>query len=234
MRRSSVCALAAALVAGNFACKKDADEKGGLPPSEEWEAPSDPGPAPTVEAPQAAAADQAAAREPSDPQVGMRSNPHADKGADPHAGMGADPHAGLGLKPGSVAEHGLPSDDPNRPIDESKFLAGTITVGDDLAKRVKPGSVVFLSVHRFDPKTQGPSGAPLATEKLAAAQFPASFRLTERNAMGGGRFSGEVVITAWTDQDRDAISKQPGDLLGRVKASIPADGLRLMLDTVLE
>jgi hypothetical protein len=35
------------------------------------------------------------------------------------------------------------------------------------------------------------------------------------------------------DQDSDAISKQPGDVTGQVKATIPSEKLVLVLDTVL-
>ena len=50
---------------------------------------------------------------------------------------------------------------------------------------------------------------------------------------GGTGFAGDVVVTARYDQDGDALSKQPGDVSGEVKATIPADKLDLALDTVL-
>jgi hypothetical protein len=49
----------------------------------------------------------------------------------------------------------------------------------------------------------------------------------------GTEFSGDVLVIAWIDRDGDAISKQPGDVEGRVKAKIPSQGLVLQLDTIL-
>ena len=36
------------------------------------------------------------------------------------------------------------------------------------------------------------------------------------------------------DQDGDAISKQPGDVMGQVKVKVPADNVTLFLDDVLQ
>jgi len=222
-------ASAVALLLASTACRKSDTE--GMPPAKSWEAPDENAADPEVEAPVAAAAVKSAGDEPG---AGTGDNPHAGMGDNPHAGMGDNPHAGLGAGAAAGAGHGAPGSDPSRPVDESKFLAGTITASADIASRIKPGSVVFLSVHRFDPDAEGPTGSALATAKLDSATFPAKFRLTGRNAMGGGGFEGDVVISAWTDQDHDAISKQPGDVIGRVRATIPADNLELKLDTVLE
>jgi hypothetical protein len=35
------------------------------------------------------------------------------------------------------------------------------------------------------------------------------------------------------DQDADAISKQPGDVTGQIRVKIPAENVKLSLDTVL-
>jgi hypothetical protein len=165
-----------------------------------------------------------------DPHAGMGMNdPHAGMGMnDPHAGMGVnDPHAGMGM----TGPGGLPPPDPNRPIDPNKFLRGTIRLGPQAGGKAPPG-VIFLSVRPAD--AQGnPAGPPLAVDILPAGAFPIAFDLSEAKAMiGGTAFAGDVVVIARLDQDQDVDTRQPGDLSGRVRATIPAQGLELVLDTV--
>ena len=44
---------------------------------------------------------------------------------------------------------------------------------------------------------------------------------------------GEVVLSAWTDQDGEGQTKQPGDVMGEVITKIPDESLRVVLDTVV-
>ncbi len=211
--RTLVLFAAIATVAG---CSKESkDSSAGLPPAQDWR---DPASAPAI--PQGGMGD---------PHAGM-GNPHGG----PHGGM-ADPHAGMADPTGvDVAAMGLPPPDPARARDSSKFLKGTIQPAAGLRDTIKAGSVVFVSVKRPDPKTGEPTGMPLAVERLEA-NWPLWFHISEEQQMiGGTDFSGEVVITAWTDQDQDAISKSPGDLTGSVRATIPAENLKLELDTVVQ
>ena len=148
-----------------------------------------------------------------------------------------DVHAGLGGgHPGGadVGQMGLPPPDPNRQIDPNKYLRGQIHPTDATKARIPSGGVIFLAVKRADPKTGEPTGAPMAVERLTATGWPLEFNLTEAQAMiGGTGFAGDVVVTARYDQDGDALSKQPGDVAGEVKATIPADKLDLPLGSVL-
>ncbi len=171
-------------------------------------------------------------------------NPHA--AVNPHAGMAMNPHGGaMGAAPGGgmpgqgqgqgvdVEALGLESPDPNRAIDPNKFLQGTIQPSQAMASKIPPAAVLFLSAKRKDPASNKGIGAPLAVAKYTANKWPVAFRLTEEDAMiKGTAFSGEVVISAWFDQDQDAMSKQSGDVLGSVVAKIPAKGLVLTLDTL--
>ena len=214
MRALGVIVLACVWMAG--ACSKSSEEKKhqGLPPAESWQTPggSDGG---------------------ANPHAGM-ANPHG--GANPHAGM-ANPHGGAANPHGGgtdVTQLGLQPPDPERAIDSDKFLKGTMKPTGETKARIPPGSVIFLSVKRADPTTGQPTGAPLAVQRLQLATWPLWFQLTEADAMvSGTAFEGDVVITAWSDQDQDAISKQPGDVRGEVRAKIPSDGLELVLDTVI-
>jgi hypothetical protein len=80
-----------------------------------------------------------------------------------------------------------------------------------------------------------PAGTPIAVDRLTATgSWPLAFRITEAKAMvQGTAFGGPVVVSAWYDQDGEAMRKQPGDVSGQVRASIPADGLVVTLDTLV-
>jgi hypothetical protein len=149
-----------------------------------------------------------------------------------------DVHAGLGGgHPGGadVGQMGLPAPDPSRTIDPNKYLRGQIHPTAATKAKIPAGGVIFIAVKRADPKTGAPiDGPPMAVERLTATGWPLAFELTEAQAMiGGTGFAGDVVVTARYDQDGDALSKQPGDVAGQVKATIPADKLDLPLDSVL-
>jgi hypothetical protein len=239
-------------------CSKDESKNyRGLPPAESWQAPS---PASASAAGSAAAqggmGDPHAGLDMNNPHAGLdMNNPHGGMGmGDPHAGLDMnDPHAGLdmnnphggmgmgnphaGLSDGGVdvTQLGLQPPDPDRAIDPGKFLKGTIKPSAETKARIAPGAVIFLSVKRADPTTGQPTGAPLAVQRVSLSAWPLWFELTEADAMvSGTAFDGDVVITAWSDQDQDAIGKQPGDVQGQVRTKIPAKDLTLVLDKVVQ
>jgi hypothetical protein len=198
---------------------------------------------------------------PPTPPPGMM-NPHGGGGGghanDPHAGLGVDPtdpHAGLGIGPvgGSggmgnphgadnphgaggpdVTQLGLPAPDPNRKIDPTRFVKGSIKIHEKARTRTKPGTALFLMVKRAG-ADGSPTGAPLAVEKLewnAAGEL--TFALTEAQAMvAGTELVGDVVVSARYDQDSDAISKEPGDITGSTRVTLPAENVTIVLDTIL-
>jgi hypothetical protein len=214
MSRVTVLALALAAIAS---CEKK-NENTGLPPAPQWHGSGGGGGAGGPIAP-------------SDPHAGVDMG--GGGGGDPHAGMdmggGGDPHAGMNMG-GGMAGAGP---DPNRPIDPNIYLRGTISVAPALKAKVAAGGAVFLSVKRPDPATGEGVGMPLAVAKVVLVPDGFAFDLTEKDAMmSGTQLSGEVVITARYDQDSDAFSKQPGDVSGKVKATVPAKDLKIVLDTV--
>lgn len=208
-------ALYALLVAGALvvtpSCKKNDDPNRDLPPATTWQDPA----APSLGSPMARG------------HMGMG-------GADPHGGgMPMDSvHAGLSAGGGGD----VTSPDPTRPIDESKYLQGEIVAADSIQASLPANTVIYLSVKMADPKTKEPMGAPLAVHRIDATSWPVPFKLTERHQMrrGDAPFDGEVVVLAWTDQDGEAQTKQPGDVVGQIVATIPGDDLRLVLDTVIQ
>ena len=221
-------AIWAACVVTAAGCSKKTQD--GLPPATEWQT-----------APANAAADEPVPQFTPPPGMVRRpQNPHTglDMGGDgdpsnPHAGLdmgGGNPHTGGGT---DVTKLGLSAPDPDRPIDPSHRIAGTITVDAKAKAQVQSGTSVFLVVKRAGADGQ-PSGPPLAVDKLTWSGDGMAFELTEEQAMVAGTdLAGDVVVMARYDQDSDALSKQPGDVTGQVKVKIPADHVVLVLDTVL-
>lgn len=188
---------------------------GDKPVADTWEDPEAPGAGDgTGLAPPETAPDHGGGLPPGHPDIG-------GGGGDPGGGGGGDMQA---MAP-----------DPDRPIDMSKFLRGAVTVAPAVKDKVPTTGVMFLSV-----RTPGPDGKPMPGSIPIAVDvidplpaFPYAFDLHEGKAMiNGTTFVGDVVIVARIDQDGDADSRQPGDLVGRVLATIPADKLTLTLDTI--
>lgn len=229
------CAIWAALAVLATGCSKKSQDV--VPPASEWQtaagaasAPAAPDPDPDEVIPHFTPPPGMTAKE-SDPHAGLdmsgASNPHAglDMNGD---GEPDDPHAGT-----DVTKLGLAAPDPDRPIDPSHRITGTINIDARARDKVKPGTSVFLIVKRAGPDG-APSGPPLAVDKLTWTGDGMAFELTEEQAMVAGTdLSGDVVVMARYDQDTDALTRQPGDVTGQVRVKIPAEHVKLTLDTVL-
>lgn len=200
------------------ACKKEKAQ--GLPPAQEWSAstntlPPAPGPAGSA-------------------------NPHGGGAANPHGGMdmgnphgGGDPHAGMDMGGAGAGVPPLPPPDPNRAIDPTQRVSGTIKVHAKAKDRVKPGGAVFITVKAAGPDG-APAGPPLAVDKLTWGGTDLPFTMTEAQSMiAGTKLEGNVVVTARFDQDSDALSKQPGDVVGTARVKVPADNVTVTLDEIL-
>jgi hypothetical protein len=230
--RCVIWAAAAGALAAAGCSKKSQD---GLPPASEWQGAQGEGSAP-------------AAPEPDPPIPHVTPPPGmVGKATDPHAGLdlggASNPHAGLDMSGdgepdnphggADVTRLGLEAPDPDRPIDPSHRVAGTITVDPKAGAKLTPGTSVFLIVKRAGPDG-APLGPPLAVDKLTWTGDGMAFELTEAQAMVAGTdLSGDVVVMARYDQDSDAGTKQPGDITGQVRVKLPAEHVQLTLDTVL-
>jgi hypothetical protein len=221
--------LSAAVLLAFPACKKDKSE--GLPPAQEWSANTNTLPA----APQPNAGGNS-------PHAGMGAgnNPHAGiAGApnDPHAGLdmsgagggATDPHAGMNMNPhggGAPAAGGAK-------IDPTHKVSGTIKVHPKAKDRVPAGGVIFVIVKQAGPDG-APVGMPLAVDKLTWQKDELKFEVTEANAMNPGTvMAGDVVVTVRYDNDGEARSKNPGDVVGNVRVKVPAENVTITLDEVL-
>jgi hypothetical protein len=217
-------------IAALTACGRDKKSQDGLPPAQEWKQDStgamvQTGPTPgTQPAP------------PPGMKPAMGGSPHGAMGNDPHAGLGidpADPHAGMGSEGTDVAAMGLPSPDPNRPIDPTRYVKGVIKIHEKAKARAKAGIPLFVVVKRVD-AAGNPTGTPLAVDKLTWNNGDLAFELTEKQAMiGGTELVGDVVVTVRYDQDGDALSKEAGDIVGQARVKLPADNVQIWLDTIL-
>jgi hypothetical protein len=214
------------IVAALAACSRKKAE--GLPPAQDWSAeraeviPPGVGPA----------------------QGGSPHDPHVAIGAgdpdDPHGGGamagggGADPHAGVDM---SAAHAGVDmakmAPDPDRPIDPTHHIRGVIKPDAKSKGRLKAGTAVFVYAELPD-ANGNPITPPLAVEKLTWGKDDLAFELSEANAMvAGTELTGDVIVIAHYDQDGDAKSKQPGDVIGQIRVKIPAEAVSLVLDNVI-
>lgn len=173
-----------------------------------------------------------APRAANNPHAGMdMNNPHG--GADPHAGVDMSGHGGGGGGGVDVTQMGLQGPDPKRKLDPNRYVRGVIKAAPDLKSKVKAGTAVFVLAKKADPTGAPVPGPPLAVVRLEWKDNLA-FELTEANQMiDGTQFTGDVVIQVRYDQDSDALSKQPGDLTGLQKVTIPAKNVTVTLDTIL-
>ncbi len=176
-----------------------------------------------------------------------RKDPHADmkpaESWDQGSAVAGDPGGPALPKDPSGSPHGdqlppnhPPIDDdqgggdmpPPRDVDPSQFLRGSVTLA--AGAKVPDTGILFLAV-----RTPGPDGKPvdgsmpLAVDMVENPTFPHAFELTAHQQIGA-TFSGDVLVVARIDQDGDADTKQPGDLYGVIKATIPADKLALTLE----
>jgi hypothetical protein len=118
------------------------------------------------------------------------------------------------------------------PTDPERYIRGTITVAPKLRGGAK-GTTVFLIAKRSDPKGR-PTGMPLAVARLTFTGADLAFALTDADAMlAGAPLTGDIVISARLDQDDDALTKEPGDLLGELRATVPSAGVTLLLDRAI-
>jgi hypothetical protein len=239
-------ALALVLAAG---CSDKKQSQSGLPPAQEWGAnPGSPAPANPHGAPSADMSgampkghpnvDQSGQPGPVDPNAPMPAgHPPIDNSGqpgpvDPNAPMPSG-HPPIDQGGTDVSKLNLPAPDPNRPIDPAHHIKGVIMIHPKAADRAKPGGAIFVVVKRADAAGQ-PTGTPLAVDKLTWQKDQLAFEMTEKQAMiAGTELIGDVVISARYDQDGDAISKQPGDIVGQMRVKIPADSIKLYLDQVL-
>ena len=119
----------------------------------------------------------------------------------------------------------------NLPALPSGEITGQLELAEELKGNVKPGDPIFLIAR------SAATGSTLAVARLQVPEkFPLPFRLTGKNVMMAGRsLAGKVKVLARVDKDGEALSKNPGDVIGEVEGvvEVPAKDLILKLNKVL-
>lgn len=207
--------LAAAVATSG--CKKE--KRKGLPPAKEWQADK------------TKTDDTTTGPEHGGPAAG--SDPHAGLGIPSPSNMGGgDPHAGLNM--GGAGKPGPATRIPARKPDPSRTLAGVISVSNKVKDKLPPNARLFVYAKRWDPKTNKMTGGTIVSQVFDKFAFPLKFRIDESSSMSGLPLTGTVVLAVRVDADRDAMSRQKGDVVGRVKVKVPNLKLNVVLDTVLD
>ena len=110
-------------------------------------------------------------------------------------------------------------------------LEGTIVVAPALADQVKPGDTLFLVARAVD-ASGNVQRMPVAVDRAQVTSFPLAFKLSAGNVMVAGTpFAGPMQLTARIDKDGEAMTREPGDIEGTVKVTVPQKGITITLDT---
>ena len=104
-------------------------------------------------------------------------------------------------------------------------IRGIIQLDPSLQGRVPAGAVLFIIVRRDAGEGQrGTLIAATKADRISAASFPFPFVVTQRDAMMGAPLLGSVRVCARIDADGDALSRDPGDLVGEASAAVEVNG----------
>ena len=128
------------------------------------------------------------------------------------------------------AAGGAAAQAPAGPGSDAPPLRGTIRLDESLQGRVRPGSILFLIVRT------GPAGPPTAVKRVAEPSFPLDFEIGPDDRMIEAMpFQGPFTVTARIDADRNAMTRNPGDLQGQADGTYEpgAEGIDLLIDEAL-
>jgi cytochrome c-type biogenesis protein CcmH len=109
-------------------------------------------------------------------------------------------------------------------------IRGRVVLAPELADRVPGGAVLFLIARASE------TGPPIAVKRIPDPAFPLAFELGPGDRMMQGvPFAGPFQLTARVDADRNAATRDPGDLQGESAGRVPAGarGVELVIDRVL-
>ena len=96
--------------------------------------------------------------------------------------------------------------------------------------RIPPGAVLFILARR------AATGPPLAVKRVRDPSLPLEFTLGPENRMIQSMpFKGPLQLSARLDADGNAMSREPGDLLGEVPGPVTtgAQGVEIVIDRSL-
>ncbi len=138
------------------------------------------------------------------------------------------------LPPGhpAIADDSMAVGAADKP-DPNAVIQGVLKVDSKLRAKATAGDVIFV-IARAASEGEAP-GQLLAVKKLTVGAWPLPFVLDGADVMlQGTKLKGKVVVTARLDKDGDAMSKNPGDLVGSSEpVTVPASGVVVTLDKAL-
>jgi tetratricopeptide (TPR) repeat protein len=136
---------------------------------------------------------------------------------------GKDPHATVPT-PGEGTARGGGAAPPA--ASGGRRVSGVVDLDPSLRSALSPSAVLFVFAR---PANGGEGGPPVAAKRLAA-NFPASFELSEADSMMGQPFPDRLLIEARLDSDGDPTTRPPTDPKARLEGvKVGATGLRLIL-----
>lgn len=120
------------------------------------------------------------------------------------------------------SELGSAMDTPSPAVD--KPITGTVSLDPKLKNAWPKKFVIFLVA-------KGPEGGPPAAVKRLTEKPPFSFILSSADAMiPGSPLQGPLRLTVRVDQDGDAVTRTPGDLLGAAEKEVqPGDSIAITI-----
>lgn len=119
---------------------------------------------------------------------------------------------------------------PARAPRSGEPLTGTIRIADSLARRVPNGAVLFLIART------GAGCPPTAVRRIEGPSFPLEFEIGPDDRMIDAMpFDGPFSLVVRIDADRNAMTRNPGDLQGEAQGSFApgASGIEIVIDEVL-
>lgn len=141
--------------------------------------------------------------------------------------------APAGEHPGSAAAGGEHpgSAAPPQPAAPVVRVRGILELADAMQGKVAAGDPIFLMA-----RSASTGGMIAVTRLTAPAEFPLTFSLSTADVMiPGAVLEGQVRLSARVDKDGEAMSKEPGDVVGQLAepVSLPVEKVVLRLDTAL-
>jgi cytochrome c-type biogenesis protein CcmH len=125
---------------------------------------------------------------------------------------------------------GAPPPGGTPPAPVGPAIRGRVLLAPALADRVPAGAVLFVIARTAE------GGPPAAVKRIAEPRFPLDFELGPGDRMIEGLpFAGPFRLIARVDADRNAATRNPGDLQGESRERVPAGarGVELVIDEVL-
>ncbi len=112
------------------------------------------------------------------------------------------------------------------------YVSGVVTLDPQAKASAPQGGVVYIMAR----SAANPQGPPLAAVRLPANPEGIPFAIGPQDMMMGGALTEPVRISARWDQDGDAMTRQPGDLVGEVTEPVqPGNmGVKITLAGVLK